>query len=208
MDRELHAFTVREIAGSGDTADVAMERYARGDERAFAVVYAEVAPGLRAWLHRRLRRDAQVDDLVQETFLRIHRHRTSFAPGGRVRPWARSIARRLFIDRLRNEVAWALVLSDEAPPPEHADPAVGPEQWLHARRLAEAMERELSRMTPLRRGAFRRVRLEGRSLGEVADEAGTTTDAVKASVFRAARDLRGSIVGPPRASVRRRRARR
>ena len=189
----------------GHLADAAMARYARGDNRAFAAVYAHLAPGLRGWLARRLRHPASVDDLVQETFLRIHRHRGCFTPGGRVWPWALSIAQRLFIDRLRREVAWGRILCEAAPSADCADPGVGPEQWLHAVRLAEAVERALVGMTPLRRAAFRRVRLEGESLGEVAAASGMTVVAVKSSVCRAAGDLSRSLDAT---SMIRRRARR
>src|SRR5215475_1616495 len=84
-----------------DAADLAMERYADGDEAAFGEVYAAVGPRVRAFLRRRLRDDEVASDLGQQTFLQMHRARASFAPGARVLPWALSIAARLLIDHLR-----------------------------------------------------------------------------------------------------------
>src|SRR3954463_15831509 len=73
------------------TADQAMSRYAAGDELAFEGVYDEVAPRLASYLQRRLRDRARIEDLVQQTFLHIHRARGSFIPGAQVFPWALAI---------------------------------------------------------------------------------------------------------------------
>jgi RNA polymerase sigma-70 factor (ECF subfamily) len=83
-------------------ADAAMERYAIGDDDAFAEVYAELAPRLFPFLRRYTSSAARAEDLLEQTFLEIHRGRSSFAPGAEVTPWAFEIARRLgILDRER-----------------------------------------------------------------------------------------------------------
>jgi len=81
--------------------DEAMNRYAAGDDQAFAELYAVVAPRLTRFLARRLRDRSELPDLVQETFLRVHRARRSFVPGSPVIPWLLTIAQRQLIEAHR-----------------------------------------------------------------------------------------------------------
>src|SRR4051812_35058462 len=83
------------------TVDEAMADYAAGDDRAFTQIYALVAPRLTAYLRRRLRDQARVPDLVQQTFLNMHRARRTFIAGAEVLPWAFAIARRQLVDAYR-----------------------------------------------------------------------------------------------------------
>jgi RNA polymerase sigma-70 factor, ECF subfamily len=76
-----------------DGADAAMERYARGDEAAFADVYDAIAPRLLDFLRKATRDPFAAEDLMQQTLLHMHRARGSFIPGAPVMPWARAIAR-------------------------------------------------------------------------------------------------------------------
>ena len=86
---------------SDSKASIAMARYANGESRAFVEVYDELAPSLFHYLQKLARNDATAEDLLQQTFLRMHDARGRFTPGAAVEPWAFSIARRLFIDWYR-----------------------------------------------------------------------------------------------------------
>src|SRR6476659_4070175 len=82
--------------------DDAMDRYAQGEAAAFADLYAGLAMQLRTFLLRLAGGHALADDLLQETFMRIHRARGSFEPGARVVPWAYAIARNAWLDHARS----------------------------------------------------------------------------------------------------------
>ena len=73
--------------------DVAMERYAAGDDAAFATVYDVLAPRLYGYLLRQTRERSSAEDLLQQTMLHIHRARVRFIAGAEVTPWAFAIAR-------------------------------------------------------------------------------------------------------------------
>src|SRR5205814_9797676 len=92
------------------TADRAMARYASGDDAAFGDVYDAVAPALHRYLARRTRDAALTDDLVQHTFLKMHRNRHHFHDGAEVMPWAFAIGIRLLIDRVRRDQRAARIL--------------------------------------------------------------------------------------------------
>jgi RNA polymerase sigma-70 factor (ECF subfamily) len=74
-----------------------MVRYQAGDAAAFDEVYDALAPPLRRYLHALTRRTDRADDLVQETFLQIHRSRHTYNADRPVRPWAFAIARNVWL---------------------------------------------------------------------------------------------------------------
>ncbi|HVY46222.1 MAG TPA: sigma factor, partial [Minicystis sp.] len=78
-----------------------MDRYAEGDAHAFSALHQGLYPRLHAYLTRMSGSPTLADDLVQETFLRMHRARASFVAGGAVIPWAYAIARNVHIDHTR-----------------------------------------------------------------------------------------------------------
>src|SRR6478609_2806888 len=83
----------------GDTAaNEAMTRYADGDASAFPVLYDQLAPRIIGLVRRRIRDPSRIDDVVQQTFERIHRARGTFIAGSDVLSWAFTIARNLCLD--------------------------------------------------------------------------------------------------------------
>src|SRR4051794_38583840 len=81
-----------------ERANAAMDRYARGDDSAFADVFDAVGPRVHAYLMRQTGNPTVTDDLLQQTLLQMHRRRGTYAAGFPVLPWAFAIARRLYID--------------------------------------------------------------------------------------------------------------
>src|SRR3954471_17760535 len=79
-------------------ANEAMDRYADGDASAFPVLYDAIAPRIEALVKRRTRDASRIDDIVQQTFERIHRARGTFIRGSDVLSWAFTIARNLCLD--------------------------------------------------------------------------------------------------------------
>jgi RNA polymerase sigma-70 factor (ECF subfamily) len=176
-----------------------MERYARGEDRAFAELHAGLAPRLSRFLRRLTGRDDLAEDLTQEALLRMHRARGSFRPGGAAVPWALAIARNCHIDHLRAARARVKVAAptaldrDSTPPAELGDTSETAEQWHIAQQTASIVERELARMTVARREAFLLLRFEGLSVAEAAAVLGTTESAVKLRAFHAYEALRNAL---------------
>ena len=74
-----------------------MVRYQAGDAEAFDQLYVALGPLLRRYLIA-LARDAQrADDLLQDTFLQLHRSRRTYNPSRPVRPWAFAVARHMWL---------------------------------------------------------------------------------------------------------------
>jgi RNA polymerase sigma-70 factor (ECF subfamily) len=167
-------------------ANAAMERYAEGDDAAFSDLYALLAPRLQAFLWRRTRNASRAEELVHDTFLRMHANRRHFARGAEVMPWAFAIARRLLIDDHRKS-------SHELPDPDQD--AGGP--WLDAvvafRRLGRRIMEELERVPEQHREAFTLVQIDGLSMAEAAQVLGCTVGAVKLRAHRTYEALRDRL---------------
>jgi RNA polymerase sigma-70 factor (ECF subfamily) len=169
-----------------------MARYAAGDEAAFAVVYDALAPRLYGFLLRQTGGDAaRADDLVQQTFLQMHRARGSFVAGAEVVPWAFAIARRLVIDGYRRGRREVLDGDDAREEPPASQPAA--DDLVQAQEIATRIRRELARLPEGQRAAFELVKQEGLSLAEAAQALGTTVAAVKLRAHRAYEALRAVL---------------
>jgi RNA polymerase sigma-70 factor (ECF subfamily) len=171
-----------------------MDRYAGGDDRAFEVVYDVLAPRLAAYLTRRVRDRGAVEDIVQQTFMHMHRARGSFIRGAEVLPWAFAITRRLMIDNERAAQRQPAVQRDG----EHevsllmTDEATG-EELVQAKQTAGRLNAELARLSEPQRAAFELIKNEGLSLAQTAAVLGTTVTAVKLRVHRAYLTLRAAL---------------
>lgn len=69
-----------------------MAAYVAGDRAAFDELFRRLAPVLSRVLARQLPSREEAHDLVQQTFLQLHRSRHDFRPGARLRPWLFTIA--------------------------------------------------------------------------------------------------------------------
>jgi RNA polymerase sigma-70 factor (ECF subfamily) len=178
----------------GCDADEAMIRYARGEEDAFARIYSFVAPRLTSYLRRRVREQARVADLVQQTFLHMHRARRTFRPGGEVLPWAFAIARRQLLDGFRCAAREPVIAhGDDA---DVAGRATSPcvEELLAAKEAARRVELALAGLSQPQRAAFELVKGDGLSLVQAAAVLGTTVTGVKLRTHRAYAALRLALV--------------
>lgn len=84
--------------------DQLMQAYAEGDTTAFDTLYARHESALFRFVRRLmgLRLAAEVDEVFQDTWMRIIAARESFSPQGATwRTWAFTIAHNLAMDRLR-----------------------------------------------------------------------------------------------------------
>lgn len=169
-------------------ADQAMERYADGDDRAFGVLYDELAPRIHRFALRETRSHSAADDTVQQVLLQIHSARARFIRGAAVLPWAYAIARRLVIDGRRHAARWGAADGDG--PVEPTDGGMSADDLLARRRREAELERDLRFLPEKQREAFSMVKLEGLSIADTAGVLGITESNVKVRVHRAAEALR------------------
>ncbi len=185
---------VLDATGTRAAGDLAMERYAAGDDDAFAAVYDALAARVRGYLRRHVRDAHRCDDLLQETFLRMHRARGTFVKGGAVLPWALAIARRLMLDQVRRDRRASCLVSDAISSRSLTpSPVAHPEHLVEARELAGRLADAVARLPDSQRSAFELLKREGLTLTEAAGVLGVTVTAVKLRAHRAYTSVRGTI---------------
>ena len=186
--------------GPGDqVANEAMDRYADGDASAFPVLYDAIAPRIEGLVRRRTRDASRIDDIVQQTFERIHRARGTFIRGSDVLSWAFKIARNLCLDL--GAQGWRERPAAGEDGDAHADPiAAAVAEVADAERIATARE-TLGRLVRAFRAlpepqqlALELVRVEGFSMAVAAENLGVTLPSLKMSVFRGAAALRDAVL--------------
>jgi RNA polymerase sigma-70 factor (ECF subfamily) len=188
---------VGRASGSLSVLDQAMDRYAQGEDAAFDVVYRQAGPRLRGFLLRMCSDPTLADDLTQETFVRLHLARGSFAAGAAALPWMLAIARNAFLDHARRHqvrrLARERVSQDQAALPPEASPDTRGDEVIAARETLEIVRLTLDRMSLAQREAFVLLRFEGLSVRDAAQVLGATEAAVKVRAFRAYEMLRAAL---------------
>jgi RNA polymerase sigma-70 factor (ECF subfamily) len=171
-----------------------MEAYARGDEGAFQRLFARLAPSVHGYFRRAVRSEAAADDLLQTTFLKLHRARLRWRTGEPVRPWLFGIAARVRADYLRQQLTRGLaggVPAEDAP--EQVEPGEGPEDAASGAQRAARVRTALGTLPESQRAVVELHRYNGLSFGEIAAALRTTEGAVKLRAFRAYGALRTAL---------------
>ena len=175
-------------------ASAAMDRYASGDDTAFADLYEALAPRLYGFLLRLTGDRSAAEDLLQQTFLKLHDARARFAREADVIPWAFAIGRRAFIDSTRRSKFRATDLVDTAIlDGRSAIDDASPEDWVIAHELEATTDARLATLPANHRDAFQLVKQEGLSIAEAAAVLGVTAAAVKLRAHRADCQLRVAL---------------
>jgi len=171
-----------------------MAAYVAGDRRAFEQLFARLAPRLHRFFRRSFSAEATADDLLQVTFLKLHRARDTYKTGMRVAPWAFAIAARVRLDEFRSRKRLAedgdeeaLARADEARAAETRD-----EGTLDGD-TADAVRRAVEALPESQRVVIHLNRFEDMTFAEIARVLGTTEGAVKLRAFRAYGALRQAL---------------
>ncbi len=157
-----------------------MEAYVGGDVAALDELFQRYAPVLLRVLGSGLRGRTESQDLLQQTFLQLHRARFDFKQGARVRPWLFTIAmnlKREHFRRVQRRPEAALELDGRSDPAESARG--------HARLEArQAVILALQQLPPDQAEVIALHWLEGLPFPDVAEVVGASLSAVKVRAHR------------------------
>lgn len=164
--------------------------YAAGDLRAFELLFERWAPRLHAFFRRSLGSAVDADDLLQLTFLRVHRARRRFQAQWPLGSWLFAIAARLRQDELRRRRHANANARTYAGGEEEAQLPIEGETKLERISLVQAVLEDLPES---QRTVIHLHRYERMTFAEIARLLGTTEGAVKLRAFRAYRRLRALL---------------
>lgn len=167
-----------------------MARYQAGDEAAFDELYERLARSMRGYLRTMVPMGSDVEDLLQNAFLQLHRSRQSYLPGQPVRPWVFAIARHVGLMARRSSGRRGkreVQPMDELPEVAILSRAAGALDRI-------ALGRALQALAEPGREALWLHHVEGFSFREIAAVQGISETAAKVRAHRALAVLRGEFV--------------
>ncbi|HTZ00531.1 MAG TPA: sigma-70 family RNA polymerase sigma factor [Rhodocyclaceae bacterium] len=163
-----------------------MRRALAGDKTAYATVLRETARLLRPYLLRRLSFESEVDDLLQEILLSIHKARSTYDGERPYKPWAYAIARFRLQDYLRMHYADQLRQAVDIDDVEYFLAA----DVTDSRLSYESISGEVQRLPEKQAAILTLMHRDGYTAREVAEKLGMTESAVKVAAHRAYKVLR------------------
>jgi len=167
-----------------------MERYVRkNDARAFEVLFRRYAGRLHGLFLRSVGTRDLAADLVQKTFMHVHRARADFTQGRPFRPWVYTIALNVRREEGRKRARSREVSVDIS---DVREPSVAPEASTATDRL---VQRALTQLSDGQREVILLHWYEGLSFPEIAEMLGATVSAVKVRAHRAYGELRRLLGG-------------
>jgi RNA polymerase sigma-70 factor, ECF subfamily len=160
-----------------------MERYQQADPEAPAALIGALSPALLRFFRSQAASREQADDLLQETWMRIHRVRHTYRPGEPVLPWIYAIARRARIDgyrRMRRITVHEVRMETLPELPSRVEP----------RNTLPSFDTLVASLPDAQREVLTMLKVGGLSLEEVAGATSSTVGAVKQKAHRAYDRLR------------------
>ncbi len=157
-----------------------------GDQRAYTELLHETSRMLRPFLAKRLSFTNEVDDLLQEILISIHKARHTYDGNRPYRPWMFAIARFRLQDHLRAHYADHL---------HHADDLAEIEEYLELPVTEtaisyESISGEVHKLPEKQANILQMMHQEGYTAKEIAAKIGMKESAVKVAAHRAYKILR------------------
>ena len=163
-----------------------------GDAVAYRNLLSTIQPKIRAIVRGKIREEAAVEDVVQNTLLSIHRGRSTYRAERPFGPWMRAIVRNSIIDHFRERKRRGdreVELVVEEWPAENEAGEVGGDQ------LAPELAAALAALPQAQREAVTLVQVDGLSVAEAALRVGISPGALKVRAHRGYRALRQALKG-------------
>ncbi len=157
----------------------------QGHAKAYESFLREVSSLLYNFLLSRTSSETDLEDILQETLLSIHRARHSYSPGRPVGPWIYAICENRIIDHARKRLRTERI--KEAWKNEPREPA---DAKAECKPMASLILEQIKMLPKKQRLIIGLLKLQGFSVSEVAAQTGMSKSAVKVSAFRGYETLR------------------
>jgi RNA polymerase sigma-70 factor, ECF subfamily len=180
---------------SVDTSGL-VERCQAGDAEAFRELFLAHRQDVARLAQRMLGRATDLEDVVQEVFLQVHRSIRDFRHGARFSTWLYRVTVNVVL--MHRRAAKSRPVFGDAP--EHlsaVDPRPFADDQLERQRRVRAFHRLLDRLSEKKRVVFVLHELEGLAPGEIAKIVGSPVLTVRTRLFYARRELLALLAEEP-----------
>lgn len=171
----------------GEQLEILMTRYQQGDLDAATNLIDRISPQLHRFFIAQTLSRADADDLLQETWLRIHKVRHTYRAGEPALPWFYAIARHIRVDHYRKSM--------RASAAERELEAFSKNTPTEVRECGgtDELASLLAPLPPSQREVIEMLKVAGMSLEEVARATSSSVGSVKQKVHRAYKKLRETV---------------
>ncbi len=174
------------MTGKNDNLEVLMQLALKGDQRAYASLLQQTSHLLRPYLARRLNSAGEVDDLLQEILISIHKARHTYDGNRPYKPWAYAIAKFRLSDFLRAHYADQLYHAVDFDELEE----MLPEDVTETGFSYESIHAEVQKLPEKQAAILAMMHQDGYTAKEVAAKMEMNESAVKVAAHRAYKLLR------------------
>ena len=166
-----------------------LEGYQQADAQATTELIRRLSPDLLRFFLAQETSTTEAEDLLQNTWLRIHKARHTYRTGAPVLPWVFAIAKHVRVDgyRKRRRIQQYEIATEslpEGPPPQESP-----------RAETLTFESLIANLPPSQREVLTMLKVNGLSLDEIARATCSSVGAVKQKASRAYAKLRTLLSG-------------
>ncbi|MEM7708345.1 MAG: sigma-70 family RNA polymerase sigma factor [Pseudomonadota bacterium] len=169
-------------------SETLMQAFASGDSAAFDQLYRRHGPGLFRFVYRHVGRQAQAEEIYQDTWLKVVDARRRYRPKAQFQTWLYRIAHHRIIDWYRKSRSLPLAAPEAVPDQPQTDEPT-------RRQVAQTLHRALLEL-PLEQRSTVLLHLERNlTLREIASICGCGRETVKSRMRYATARLRKALGG-------------
>lgn len=153
----------------------------------FTQLYDRFFPRVFGFVYNRVRDNADVEEIVQDTFSAVFESMGSYRGQSSLLSWIFGIARNTANNALRRKKIRDQYVDQTLPESVHeaaGDANRSPEELLHMRRFVDAFYERLESVSEWQSDIFRMRHLEDLSIREICERTERSSDAVRSSLYR------------------------
>lgn len=161
-----------------------------GDKKAYALLLKSIVPYIKNNLTKSVSSHDAIEDIIQEVLISVHKSLNTYSPERPFKPWLYSIINFRKTDYMRKYYSSR---DDKRAPLENLDfENVNVTNQGYEGELRD-VEVALSKFPKQQQLIFKRIKIEGYTAKEVANELGMKESAVKVSAHRTLEKLKGKL---------------
>lgn len=182
---------------AGDV-DALVERARTGDRGAFTELFRRHRRDVARLVFRMMGPRCEVDDLVQDVFLQVHRSLAEFRGQARFSTWLHRVTVNVVLMARRSARSRPVFSGEAIAEEREVSPALRPDEDAQRRMQASAFQALIDKLAEKKRTVFILHELEGLSPAEIGEIVGAPVLTVRTRLFYARRELEEAMRADPR----------